>query len=175
MAVVHSFPVAATLLKYFRQFRNDAHRLPRQQFCNRYFASVIKYRRDAGANKLCLWNTPITRLGDQVNLKDALEFITEEVKAHGQRPAGRKDIDEPTAHGELARILDGLSAYISSIGKPLGKFTRCATLPGARNPQEPWQECRIRHHLHERWKWCHQDAWHVSLNESPHHGQSLGK
>jgi hypothetical protein len=56
-----------------------------------------------------------------IELADALDLVAEEVEPEREAFAGRKQIDDPAAHRELARVGDGVGAQIAIGGKQRGQ------------------------------------------------------
>jgi hypothetical protein len=63
-------------------------------------------------------------LGGWVEAADVLDFVAEEVEADGFAFAGRVDVDDAAADGELAGFADGFGAAVASADKEFGEELR---------------------------------------------------
>ncbi len=60
-------------------------------------------------------------LGGGVEASDVLDLVAEQVEADGLALAGRIDVDDAAADGELARLADGLGAVVAAADEEFGQ------------------------------------------------------
>src|SRR5262249_3627221 len=80
---------------------------------------------------------------------DLLDLVPEELDTQRLAAGGRKDVDEPAAHGELAAVLDPIDAPVAGEREPLGQPLD-AVLRADRDPNRSRSYSLRRHALGDR-------------------------
>src|SRR5207237_7736577 len=97
-------------------------------------------------------------LGERREDADLLDLVAEELDPERLATGGRKDVDEPPAHGELAPLLDPFGPLVAGRGEVL-RQRGDAGLVALREAKRCWSSTRRRHSLgHRRGRRAHEPA-----------------
>ena len=139
------------LLDHRAELLTQARRLVKQ-----HGAAALEVREEQRRPPLCICarerqnrnraDIPLRTLRLEIELAQRIDFVIEELDAHGRRAINRKDIDDAAARRELPHRLDFLDTCIAEVGEAADELPQADVIARADAQAQPL-EIATRHAL----------------------------